>query len=203
MSLIIGFNTPECIVISADSRTTHDIKNGSTSYKDNTDKIIISGSNIIAFCGDHFINTSKKQTVKTFLENLCKKYEKENVCNLSSKILNEFYKYNNTNIDLIIAGYFEFIPYIYTLNTKEQILKLSWSGVNYGASWFGQTKIVNSSYDDIDFSSLDEPTSIALAKDWIYITSKMYQYKSNQCVGGPTDVCFVRPIGEPIWGYKK
>ena len=27
MSLIIGFNTPECIVVSADSRTTHETKN--------------------------------------------------------------------------------------------------------------------------------------------------------------------------------
>ncbi len=203
MSLIIGLNTPECIVVSADSRTTHKESDGTTSYKDNTEKIITFGNNIIAFCGDHFINSSKKQTVKTFLEKLCKKHEKENVCVLSSLILNEFYKYNDINVDLIIAGYYEFIPYIYTLNTKDKILKLPYSDSNFGATFIGQWQIVKSASENIKFNDIDLPTAIDLAKDWVDITTLMYKYKTNQCVGGPTDVCCVSPTGVPIWKYKK
>ena len=198
MSLIMAVSVPDGMVFSSDRRITQSHSNGTTSYVDNTDKIIPCGNNAILFCGNYMINNSRK-TVFSFLKKFCKDHIDTPVCILASDLLRAVADVHMKGVMFYVAGYYDGIRYIYHIACDNSTIQLPISNTQTGAVYCGQNSIVHSICADVDFETTELATAIQLAEFGVTATADAYRFKREQCVGGGTDV-YVMPADEdPYW----
>ena len=201
MSLIIGFNVRDGIVIAADRCSTTDNDNGTTHNFDSRKIVLLDKRLAIAHCGDYIIGNDV--SVHEFLESCVNMVDSNtDVMSIPLSILSKYneagYKSDNT---FLVCGFdkenngfiYEIIP------SKNSVVQQNGNRL-FGSVWCGMSEIAapiikGSTYDRM--SLLD---AAALCKLAITTTGYSQMYRGVKITVGPfADVYVMHKSGNVKW----
>ena len=201
MSLIIGFNVRDGIVVAADRCTTHH-SNGTTSHSFDSRKIVVLDERIVVLhCGDYFV--SNNISAHEFLESCVDLIDKNaDVTMLPLAILSKYksagYKSDNT---FFVGGFdSENKGFIYQINVTKNSVEQVYGDGDFGGTWSGVSNVATPILKQAACSRISLMDTAILCKLAIDATGKSQLHCGIEItVGDKADVYVMHKNGTTHW----